>query len=249
MNNKLLVGGIFCDLEKAFGCVNHDILLSKLKFYGINDKDFQLYQSYLSNRYCRTAIYNDTENSNKISYWASVRHGIPQGSVLGPLLFLLYINDLPKIISKTSAPIVFADETSILFAHSDPIDFNKIIYIVFITLNKWLRANQLSLNFIKTNYIHFTTKRNMSVNLKIGYNNNFITNSSYTKFLGVTMNNTLSWNNHIDLIIKKLSNACHIIRNAKTYMSVSSIKAIYYASFHLVMSYGTIFGETRRIAP
>ena len=64
MSNKLLVGGIFCDLEKAFNCVIHDILLSKLKFYGISDKDFQLYQSYLGNRYCTTAVYNDIENSN-----------------------------------------------------------------------------------------------------------------------------------------------------------------------------------------
>ena len=65
MNNKLLVGGIFWDLEKAFGCVNHDILLSKMKFYGISVKDLTLYQSYLDKRYCRTAIYNDSENSNK----------------------------------------------------------------------------------------------------------------------------------------------------------------------------------------
>ena len=150
-----------------------------------------MYQFYLGNRYCRTAIY-DTENSNKVSNWAKVRHGVPQGSVLGSLLFLLYINDLPKIINTTSAPIIFADDTSILFTRSNPIDFNKNIYTVFITLNKWLTANQLSLNFNKTKYVHFTTKRNMSVNLKIGFNNNFITNSSYTKFLGVTMNNTLS---------------------------------------------------------
>jgi hypothetical protein len=191
-----------CNLKKAFGCVNHDILLSKFKFYGISDKDLQLYQSYLGNRYYRTAIYNDSEDTDKVSEWAKVRHGVPQGSILGPLLFDLYINDLPKIINKTSAPIIFPDDTSILFAQSDPIDLNKNICIVFTTLNKWLRANQLSLNFNKTNYVHFTTKRNMSVNLKIGCNNNFITSSSYTKFLGVTMNNTLSWNNHIDLLMK-----------------------------------------------
>jgi len=170
-----------------------------LKFYGISDKDLQLYQSYLGNRYCRTAIY-DTENSNKVSDWAKVRQEVPQCSILEPLLFLLYINELPKIINKTSAPIFFADDTSVLFAHSNPIDFDKNVYIVFITLNKWLRANQLSVNCNKTNYVQFITKRNMSVNLKISFNNNFITNSSYTKLLGVTMHNTLSWNNHIDLI-------------------------------------------------
>jgi hypothetical protein len=150
MNNKLLVGGIFCDLEKAFDCVNHDILLPKLKFNGISDKDLQLYQSYLGNRYRRTAIYNDSENNNKVSNWAKERHGVPQGSIFGPLLFLLYINDLPKIINNTSASIIFADDTSTLFAHSNLIDFNKIIYIIFTTLNKWLRANQLTLNFNKT---------------------------------------------------------------------------------------------------
>ena len=87
---------------------------------------------------------------------------------------------------------MFADDTSILFAHSNPIDFNKNSHIVFTTLNTWLRANHLSLNFNKTNYVHLTTKRNMTVNLKIGFHNNFITNSSYTKFLGVTMDNTQS---------------------------------------------------------
>ena len=162
-----------CDLEKAFDCVNYDILLCKLKYYGISDKDLQLYQSYLGNRYRRTAIYNDSKNINKVSNWADVRHGVPQGSILGLLLFPLHINDLPKIINKTSAPIIFADDTSILCAHSNLIDLNKNICIAFTTLNKWLRANQLSLNFNKINYVHFTTKRNMSVNIKIGFNNNF----------------------------------------------------------------------------
>jgi hypothetical protein len=75
-------------------------------------------------------------NSHKVSNWAKVRHGVPQGSVLGPLVFLSYINDLPMFINKTSAPKLFADDTNILFAHSNPIDLNKNIYIVFITLNK-----------------------------------------------------------------------------------------------------------------
>ena len=104
-----------------------------MKFYGISDKDLKLYQSHLGNRYCRTAIYNDSKNSNNISNWGKVRHGAPQGSILRPLLFLLYINDLPKIINKTSASIIFADDTSILFAHSNLVDFNKNIYIVFTT--------------------------------------------------------------------------------------------------------------------
>jgi len=100
-----------------------------------------VYQSHLGSRYCRTAIYNGNENSNKVSNWTKVRHGVPQDSILGPLLFLLYINDLPKIINKTSAPIIFADDTSISFTHSNLIDFNKNFSMVFTTLNKLLGAN------------------------------------------------------------------------------------------------------------
>ena len=84
----------------------------------------------------------------------------------------------------------------------------------------------------------------MSVNLKIGFNNNFITSSSYTKFLGVTVNNTLSWNNHTDLLTKKLSTACYIIRNAKMYMSALSLRVIYYAFFsHSCKLWNYILGK------
>jgi hypothetical protein len=106
-------------------------------------------------------------------------------------------------------------------------------------------SKPIILNFNKTNYVQFTANSNMSVNLKIGFNNNFITNSSYTKFLVVTVNNILSWNNQDYLLMKKLSTACYIIRNAKIYMSVclsaSSLKINYYAFFHSVINYGIIF--------
>jgi sarcosine oxidase/L-pipecolate oxidase len=127
MNNKQLMGDIFCDLGKAFNCADHDILLFKLKFYGIKGKDYALYESYLSNKYIKRVIYNDM--NGKASDWLRVRQGVPQGSIFGPLLFLLYINDLPKILNWSSTPVIFADDTSILFSHSNINDFLRLTTI------------------------------------------------------------------------------------------------------------------------
>ena len=107
-------GPILNDLEKAFDTVNHDILLSKLFYCGISGKAKSLLKSYLQNRHQRALITNSLFNSNTVSKWTKIKCGVPQGSIFGPLLFLLYIKDLPKAVKHKALPILFADDSSIL---------------------------------------------------------------------------------------------------------------------------------------
>ena len=142
---KKFVGGLFCDIHKAFDCVNHEILLAKLEMYGISGSYNKLIQSYFKDRFQRVVILNDT-NINSNSSWTSVNHGVPQGSVLGPLLFLIYISDLAFTLRKHANPILFADDTSVIISSINENEFKNTVNLVINTIINWCKTNSLSLN-------------------------------------------------------------------------------------------------------
>jgi hypothetical protein len=114
LNQRQQEGGIFCDLTKAFDCVNHTILLNKLHYYGIRGKCHHCFKSYLENRKQMVCISPHILEQEKSSNWETVVNGVPQGSILGPLLFITYLNDLPCGLHQSAKPVIYADDTSVL---------------------------------------------------------------------------------------------------------------------------------------
>ena len=145
LENRRLVFAIFCDLSKAFDYVNNDILLAKLKFYGVRGHTFNLFASYLNSRYQRVTTRTIGFNIY-YSECHEVKRGVPQGSILGPLLFILYVNDLPGSISHICTPTLFADDTNIICTQVNRNNFKDEIEIILQEITKWFNTNLLHLN-------------------------------------------------------------------------------------------------------
>jgi len=203
----------------------------------------QLIKTYLQYRYQRFVLNNNCSTST--SDWGEVTHGVPQVSILGPFLFLLYINDLPHSINKNNKIVLFADDTSLIISNPDPIKFRDDANKILQHIQEWFNANLIYLNWKKTHFMHFTTKNNPFNTFDIIYKDKKLTTVDSIKFLGLTLDNLLSWKKHIEAIVPKLSAATFAMRSVQPFLSLDSLKLIYYSYFHSILTYGIIFwGDT-----
>ena len=221
LTSKMSAVGVFIDLSKAFDTIDHSILLSKLEFYGIRGVALQWFSSYLSNRQQFTFIHNSLSSRHDIL------HGVPQGSILGPLWFLLYINDLPHSSSSLSFTL-FADDTTLL--HTDS-NLQSLITSLNAELNRvssWFRANKLSLNHAKSKYMIFSKAPHSSSNTQpILINNIPISRVSSTKFLGVTIDEKLSWSDHISATAKIIARNIGVMAKLRSFLPQPSMVLLY----------------------
>ena len=198
-DNKLTCG-ILLDISKAFDTIDHNILLSKHYKYGIRGNTLNWFMNYLSNRYQFVSIYNTS------SSFLRIECGVSQGSILGPILFPSYINDLPRVSTKLKF-LLYAGDTNILCENTDANAIIKTINIEMPQIMEWLKSNKLHINVNKTVAMLFHTrqKRFNIDETSIVIDGNIIPFTTNTMFLGINIDNNLTWKAHINHITKKIS--------------------------------------------
>jgi hypothetical protein len=221
IEKKKVTIGVFIDLSKAYDTVDHRILLNKLEKYGLRGTVLRWFQSYLNDRKQYVSINNTVSNQ------MAVTCGVPQGSVLGPLLFLLYINDMVNC-STLLKFILFADDTNIFYSDSSLDGVFKIVNSELENLAVWFKVNKLSLNISKNNFILFNKQKNDKTStLKLQIENNEITQVQSSKFLGVIIDKKLNWLEHIALVANKVSKSLGVLNKIKNTLPLSILPMLY----------------------
>ena len=240
LDKGIFACGIYIDLQKAFDMVNHSILVDKLEYYVIRGVPKMWLESFLIGRHQFTHIKD--RSSSKLP----ITHGVPQGSVLGPLLFLLYINDLHKAIQHSSVHH-FADDTNLLYTNNSLKKINKHINHDIKHLCQWLRSNKISLNASKTEIIIFKTKlKTITKHLNFRVSGQKINPTTSVKYLGVHLSDSLTWEIHFKNLQTKLNRAIGLLSKIRHYTPKSLLKTIYFSLFNSHLIYACqIWGQSK----
>lgn len=241
LENQKFAIATFLDLSKAFDLVNHSFLLQKLTHYGIRGVAYDWVNSYLNNRK-QFVHYNSTQSS-----MLNIICGVPQGSILGPLLFIIYINDIHEQTPVNSLHYtIYADDTNLLISGDNINDTIHELNTHLNTLHQWFTSNHLFINTSKTNYMVFTKKSSVRLhNFEIKLNNIPINRVHQTKFLGVIFDSNLNWQHHISHIKNKISKVIGILKRVRNKIPIKFLITLYNTLILPHLTYCiTIWGNT-----
>ena len=221
---------LLIDFSKAFDMVDHKILIEKLDHYGIRGNMLNWFRSYLYDRK-QYVVVNSTSSSSK-----TIKYGVPQGSILGPLLFLIYINDMPQI-SNVAKFIFFADDANIIITADTITELINKVNTLLIEINAWVSTNGLKMNLKKTKYMIFGNTANYMEDIVILFNNTVIERCCHEKFLGIILDEKLNWNEHRKLLAAKISRNAGIIYKLRDIVPDNVLRTLYYSFIQSHLGY------------
>lgn len=227
--------GVFCDLSKAFDCVNHELLISKLRHCGVEDGALKWVVSYLTNQKQSVKINKTTQ-----SEYSVITAGIRQGSVLGPLMYLVYSNDLSQTVDSSTL-ITYVDDTTSICQSSSEAELINILTTNISNMTKWFNSNGLQLNKDKTYAINFHSNYSKGKHSDDLYIQSIVNTSHNGNFLGLKVDPCLKWNIHIDHLSKVLSKSHFVILSLSKSLDIKTLKMVYYAYVYSNLTYGVIF--------
>lgn len=229
--SQRLTLGIFIDFSKAFDTVNHKILIAKLEHYGVRGHALNLIKSYLSSRLQYVVINHSRSDSLQIF------NGVPQGSILGPLLFNIYINDISNI-STLAKYVIYADDTSLFFSSSDVEQLTGTANRVLALLSRWSLVNSLKINKEKTKAVIFRPKGKLVMHPPpLVLSDTIIEYVETFRSLGVSFTATMTWDAHINEVCLALSKVVGITSRNKYVLPEKTKLTLYYAFFYSYLSY------------